>query len=80
MSGTKVKLELRQPLLKCSGRDDVTCYYRGRIVDSCLEYIRIQFKYKGELVTKTYWLSDTEEEPHRGFTEPEFEDIRLKET
>ena len=31
--GNKVKLSLIQPQIKCSGRDDVTCFYRGKVVE-----------------------------------------------
>lgn len=27
-----IKLKLVQPKIKCSGRDEVTCYYRGKVV------------------------------------------------
>ena len=45
---SKVKLKLVQPAIKCSGRDEVTCYYRG-IVESKFDHlIQIKIKSKGE--------------------------------
>jgi hypothetical protein len=28
----KVKLKIVQPHIKCSGRDSISCYYRGKVI------------------------------------------------
>ena len=47
--GSKVKIKLVQPNIKCIGRDDVVCFYRGKIVSEDDEYFTIRFKHKGLL-------------------------------
>lgn len=42
--GVKIKLKLVQPKIKCSGRDDVTCFYRGKIVEELPDVWVVQFK------------------------------------
>ena len=49
--GSKVKLKLIQPSIKCSGRDDVAFQTRGKIIDLSEDYIKIEFKSKGELIS-----------------------------
>ena len=67
----KIKLELRQPQFKCSGRDDVTCNYRGKILEEHDDWYLIQFKYNGELLNEKY-------DKVGGFNNPELKDIKLK--
>lgn len=70
--GTKIKLELKQPQFKCSGRDDVTCYYRGEILKEESDSYLIKFKHKGE------WLVEWYDKKY-GFDEIEIENIKMKE-
>ena len=68
----KVKMVLKQPPIKCSGRDDVTCYYRGKIIDeSDVDYL-IEFKHNGEVKKELYHKS-------HGFYNVELSDIKIKE-
>lgn len=73
--GSKVKLKLVQPNIKCSGRDDVTCYYRGKIIETLEDSVFIEFKYKGRLERELYYsnLSDL----GIGFYKEEFRDIKI---
>ncbi len=68
---TKVKLELKQPQFKCSGRDNVTCYYRGKIVKETKTSYLIEFKYKGNTLIELY-------DKVEGFNDPELKDIKIK--
>lgn len=67
----KCKLELIQPYIKCGGRDDVKCHYRGKIIGCGDNCFIIQFKYKGEVIERLYYLDGT------GFHEDELKDIKL---
>lgn len=69
--GTKVKLELKQPQFKCSGRDDVTCYYRGEILEEESDSYLIKFKYKGEWLTEWY-------DKENGFDNYLLDNIKIK--
>ena len=68
----KCKLELRQPYIKCGGREDVTCTYRGKIVSEFKDDYIIEFKYKGIKRRVTY-------NKVNGFPLAELQDIKLKE-
>lgn len=68
----KCKLVLVQPFIKCGGRDDVSCYYRGTILEENGDILKIQFKYKGRLITEEY-------HKETGFDNHFIEDIKLKE-
>lgn len=57
ISGSKVKLKLVQPNIKCIGRDDVTCHYRGKIIETLEDSILIEFKYKGKLERQLYYFN-----------------------
>lgn len=48
--GDKVKLELVQPQIKCSGRDDVSFVTRGKVKGFDGNRTIIKFKSKGQLV------------------------------
>lgn len=67
----KVELKLKQPQLKCSERDDVTCHYRGKILKEEENAYLIQFKYKGETLVE--WYDKVE-----GFDNYLIEDIKMK--
>lgn len=56
--GDKVKMKLVQPAIKCSGRDDVTCHYRGTIIGVDLKdrFVQIEFKKYGESVNDIFDL------------------------
>lgn len=73
--GSKVKLKLVQPNIKCAGRDDVTCYYRGKIIEILEDSVFIEFKYKGRLERELYYssLSDL----GIGFYKEDFRDIKI---
>lgn len=43
----KVKLKLVQPQIKCSGRDDVTCIYRGKVIKETNNKLFIEIKVYG---------------------------------
>lgn len=43
----KVKLKLIQPQIKCSGREDVTCIYRGKVVQETYNELYIEIKVYG---------------------------------
>ena len=60
-----------QPLLKCSGRQDVVCYYRGFVEDVVEDVAHISFKRFGEKVTEEYDLVKEE------FVKEELKDIQI---
>lgn len=70
--GDKVKLKLEQPKIKCSGRSEVNCFYRGKIIETYENSynVVISFKYKGKLLEKTY-------NKFSGFEEEELKDIKI---
>lgn len=43
----KVKLKLVQPQIKCNGRDDVTCIYRGKVIQETEKEMFIEIKVYG---------------------------------
>lgn len=43
----KVKLQLVQPKIKCSGRQDVSCYYNGKVVTETEDSLVIIIKVYG---------------------------------
>lgn len=53
-SSRKVKFKLVQPAIKCSGRDDVTCYYRGRIIEDDRFGMSVLIKQHGQEVLIYY--------------------------
>lgn len=67
----KVKLVLKQPQFKCSGREDVTCHYRGKILEEHDEWYLIQIKYNGVVMNEKY-------DKVNGFENPEIKDIKIK--
>lgn len=71
----KCKLKLEQPRIMCSGREPVTCYYRGTIIaeikDKYLPGYWIDFKYKGDLIRRFYDIKSNK------FLEEELKDIIL---
>lgn len=71
MSGRKVKFRLVQPAIKCSGREDVTCYYRGRVIKEDGYGMHVQIKQHGQEVTIYY-----DKESDRVLTD-DFEDLVL---
>lgn len=68
----KVKLELKQPPIKCSGRKDVVCHYRGKVVEIKDNKITIQIKVFGQetlvIFRKDYGVCIT----------PDFEDLKMR--
>jgi hypothetical protein len=56
--GSKVKLKLVQPRFICSGRDAVSCTYKGTIVQMWEKLICIEFKYRKELIKAWYHLGE----------------------
>lgn len=44
----KVKLKLEQPAIVCAGRQRVTCYYKGKILESSDGFLYVSFKSYGE--------------------------------
>ncbi len=75
LEGQKVKMKLIQPFIKCSGRRDVTAYFRGKVIELAgpgfVSHAIISFKYRGELVQGMYDLYE------RQFIEEEYKDIKL---
>ena len=70
-SGMRVKMQIIQPSLMCSGRRETTCYYRGRVIEVIDNKAIISFRRYGELISAEYDLiKDT-------FIDPEFEDIKV---
>lgn len=69
----KVKLRLIQPKIKCAGRDDVTCHYRGKVIriNESLHEALITFKMYGVEVIGSYDLQAKQ------FRNPEFKEIRI---
>lgn len=51
---SKVKLELKQPQIKCSGRKDITCFYRGDVTMQTDTHMWIVIKSHGERVFLRY--------------------------
>ncbi len=50
-SGDRIKMKLVQPAIKCSGRKDVVCHYRGRVIETYNQFAFIQFtKHHQEVV------------------------------
>lgn len=56
--GSKVKLKLIQPHFICSGRDAVSCNYKGVITYIGNKLVLIKFKYRGELIEAWYHLGE----------------------
>lgn len=55
-STRNIKLKLEQPAIMCSGRERVTCYYRGKIVRESENYYKvITFKSHGEEVQVSFY-------------------------
>ena len=70
--GDKVKLQLIQPQFKCSGRSNVTCFYRGKVTGYFDDNsIFIEFKYKGIKQNTIYSLK------FEKFLDKEFKDIKI---
>lgn len=69
--GDKVKMKLIQPKIKCSGRDTVECFYRGKIihVPKFNAYL-IEFKFKGKIIRDWYYINF-------GFRNKELKDIKI---
>ena len=55
---SKVKLKLIQPQFKCSGRDDVSCNYKGKVIALKGKLVCIEFKYRKELIQAWYDLGE----------------------
>lgn len=74
--GDKVKMKLVQPAIICSGRKEVTCYYKGTVinVDSSGKdrFVQIEFKRYGEVVDDIY---DCRLET---FVHDDYKDIRIQ--
>lgn len=73
-SGDKVKLQLIQPQFKCSGRDDVTCRYRGKVLEVLDDSYLIEFKYNKILRRELYYISGN---LINGFLDEELNDIKI---
>ena len=69
--GSKVKMKPEQPIFKCSGRDDVTCYYKGTVTQVFANCVRISFKYKGEYRENLYDIVNNT------FVKEELKDIKI---
>jgi ribosomal protein L19 len=73
--GDKVKMKLVQPVIKCSGREDVTCHYKGEIIAiqgiECQIAIVIRFRYKGNEVEDWYDMN------YQQFNNKEYKDIKI---
>lgn len=52
--GDKVKLELKQPPIKCVGRKDVVCHYRGKVVEIHKDGWDIKIKVFGQETLVTF--------------------------
>ncbi len=72
--GDKVKLQLIQPMIKCSGRDNITCFYRGRIIEKLEDSLLIEFKYNREIKRELYYISGP---LSYGFYLQEIKDIKI---
>lgn len=46
--GDKVKLQIIQPYIKCIGRSNVDCYYRGKVVEDWGDEFVVQIKSYGK--------------------------------
>lgn len=73
-SGDKIKLQLIQPQFKCSGRDDVTCRYRGKVLEVLDDSYLIEFKYNKNLRRELYYISGN---LINGFLDEELNDIKI---
>lgn len=71
MNKKKVKLELKQPQFICSGRDPVSCYYKGTIMREEEGKQLIHFKYRGEWIQEWYYNGE-------GFLTEDIKDIKIK--
>lgn len=41
---SKIKLKLVQPQIMCVDRKPITCHYRGEIIETTSEFLKIKFK------------------------------------
>jgi len=68
----KVKMKLVQPKIKCSGRDDVSCHYRGIVTHVILPgFVTIKFKQHGQ------WIEALYNEHAQQFDKEEYKDIKV---
>lgn len=72
--GSKVKLQLIQPYIKCSDRDTITCYYGGKIIGRSFHFIVIEFKYNKNIIQEKYYFPLNGKE---GFLKEELQDIKI---
>lgn len=69
--GDKVKLQLIQPQFKCSSREEISCFYRGKvIIIPPFNSVMIEFKYKGEIIREWY-------QENLGFRRKDINDIKI---
>lgn len=70
---TKVRLRINQPTLMCSGRDTVTCYYRGTVIAIKADenLVQIAFRHKSAMLEEWYNIKTN------CFVLPELQDIKL---
>lgn len=69
----KIKLVLNVPANSCDLRkENVSCYYRGIILDRKDDKLLIEFKYKNEVVISVYNLTKDR------FEDIEYFDIKIK--
>lgn len=66
-----VKMKLIQPAIKCSGRRNVVCYYKGKVVEISNDKAFILFKQRGESILGMYDMTKEE------FVHREMKDIKL---
>ncbi len=70
--GDKVKLELKQPTIKCAGRKNVICHYRAKLMEITEDNLIFEIKVFGQekLITfnKNMKICIT----------PGFEDLKIK--
>jgi hypothetical protein len=67
----KVKLKIELPVIKCSGRDDIECYYRGKVITEDDKQMLIEFKSHGEIITEIF-----NKESNR-FENPQWFDLKI---
>ncbi len=64
----KIKLRLKQPAIKCSGRRDVACHYHGKVLCEHAGYKQIMIKTHGREQIVTFMGHEC--------TTPGFEDLK----
>lgn len=67
---SKIKFELIQPHIKCDGRSDITCYYRGKVLQEDEEKLICLIKVYGQDTLITFNKKENKVE------DEEFQDLK----